>query len=302
MGADREPLADTDRISADWLSLREAADAAAREPTRAAVAALVGEISPKTVVDVGCGTGAGGRWLLPLLEGEERWILLDHDAELLASTAQRLAARGARGPVQTRQADVADLHEVLATTGDRTLVIASALLDLLTPAQISGLVAAVREHQVPLLVALTVTGAMTPHPPHPDDELVGAAFNRHQQRGGRCGPQAAPVLLDAARDQGLPTQVWETPWRLRPSDTALLAQLVKDRAQVAEEQLGTEQQKDTEQQEDAGAEHLGDALARVRRWQQERLAQHADGTLGLEIGHLDVLVGRAGLEPATKRL
>ncbi|WP_416210524.1 class I SAM-dependent methyltransferase [Nesterenkonia sp. HG001] len=288
MGADREPLAEADRISADWLSLREAADAAARESTRAAVAALVAEAAPRTVVDVGCGTGAGGRWLLPLLEGDERWILLDHDSELLASTAHRLAERGARGPVETRQADVGDLDEVLASAGPETLTIASALLDLLTPAQIRGLLEAVGRHHVPLLVALTVTGGMDPSPRHPDDELVSSAFNRHQQRGGRCGPRAAEVLLSAADDLRLPTQTWETPWQLGPQDTALLGQLVRDRAEVAEEQLTAEQD--------------GDAVARVRRWREERLAQRAHGTLHLEIGHLDVLVGRAGLEPATKRL
>ncbi|MGQ7786541.1 methyltransferase domain-containing protein [Nesterenkonia sp. CL21] len=290
MGEDREPLASADRISAEWLSLREAADAAAREPTRPEVAALLAELRPTTVVDVGCGTGAGGRWLLPLLSGDPGWLLLDHDPDLLADTAERLAARGATGPVETREADVADLDAALDGAAGHTLTIASALLDLLTPSQVQELVHTCIRRGAPLLVALTVTGRMTADPGHPEDGLVTEAFNRHQRRGGRCGPDAVAVLTEAARGQGTPVRTWETPWRLGPDDAVLLRQLVEDRAAVAAEQL------------DAEGTAPADGAERARRWRDDRLGQLAAGRLHLEIGHQDVLVGRAGLEPATKRL
>ena len=45
------------------------------------------------VHDLGCGTGAMGRWLAPLLPGPQHWVLHDRDADLLA-----LAAADAPGP------------------------------------------------------------------------------------------------------------------------------------------------------------------------------------------------------------
>ncbi|WP_460743726.1 methyltransferase domain-containing protein [Nesterenkonia halophila] len=272
-------------ISADWLTLREAADAAARESTRDPVADLLSARPPLRIVDVGCGTGSGGRWLQDQLAGDEEWVLLDHDPELLAATARRLRARGARGPISTRCDDVAGLDAILATAQTPTLVIASALLDLLTAAQIDSLVAAAARHRTPMLLALTVTGGMSADPRHPDDHLVSGAFDRHQRRGGRRGPQAPATLEQIAGTRGLSVDRLQTPWVLDAAggaDAALLEQLVPDRARAAAEQLAGES---------AGAaeETAGDP-ERARRWGEDRLAQIRAGDLRLQIDHVDMLV------------
>jgi predicted RNA methylase len=71
-------------LSADWLVLREPADAAARATDLAdQVGRLLAERRQLVVHDVGCGTGSMGRWLAPLLPGPQRWVLYDRDSELL---------------------------------------------------------------------------------------------------------------------------------------------------------------------------------------------------------------------------
>lgn len=329
MDTDRGSLDDAARISADWLSLREAADATAREVTRAAVADLLARRRPTTVIDVGCGTGAGGRWLQPLLVGDETWMLLDHDPDLLEQTAGRLRARGASGTIRTRRADVSELEGILAElteeasgqrspaeatarhdadqhegdqpTSTEVLVIASALLDLLTAAQIRNLLAAADQHGADLLVALTVTGGMRCDPPHPADDLITGAFNRHQRHGQRCGPEALGALQEAAAELGVEVTCWETPWVLDSSSSALLEQLVKDRAVVAEEQLRAESA-DAAAADATAPGDRQDVISEVHQWRDIRMQQSAEGLLDLQIDHVDVLVGRAGLEPATKRL
>lgn len=289
-GPGTSPDADSpaERISADWLTLREAADAAARESTRGPVADLLSARRPRRIVDVGCGTGSGGRWLQDQLVGDEEWVLLDHDPDLLAATARRLRARGAKGPISTRCDDVAGLDAILATAQTPTLVIASALLDLLTAAQIERLVAAAARHRTPMLLALTVTGGLSADPRHPDDQLVAGAFDRHQRRGGRCGPQAATTLEQAADSRGLRVDRLQTPWVLDASggaDAALLEQLVPDRARAAAEELAG----GSAGAADATDETAGDP-ERARRWGEERLAQIRAGGLRLQIDHVDLLV------------
>ena len=83
--------------------------------------------------DLGCGTGAMGRWLAPLLPGPQHWVVHDRDADLLEVAAADLpgpAADGAAVTVEARQSDITRLHPGDLTGA--TLITASALLDLLT--------------------------------------------------------------------------------------------------------------------------------------------------------------------------
>ncbi len=55
--------------------------------------------------DLGCGTGAMGRWLAPLLRGPQHWVVHDRDADLLVVAAADLpgpAADGAAVTVETQ--------------------------------------------------------------------------------------------------------------------------------------------------------------------------------------------------------
>ena len=83
--------------------------------------------------DLGCGTGAMGRWLAPLLPGPQHWVVHDRDADLLEVAAAEPpgpAADGAAVTVEARQSDLTRLRP--GDLAGATLITASALLDLLT--------------------------------------------------------------------------------------------------------------------------------------------------------------------------
>ncbi|MBW8481325.1 methyltransferase domain-containing protein [Actinomadura parmotrematis] len=214
----------TAEFSAAWLALREPADAAARSAELAALAA--GTLPPGRAVvrDLGCGTGAMARWLagrLPAGTPGPRWILHDRDPALLAEAAARLPA------AETRLGDLAALD-----ARGTDLVIASALLDVLTAAELDRLAAI----GCPALLALTVTGRVELDPPGPRDAAFTAAFNDHQRRGGRLGPDAVPAAVAAFRGGGFAVRVRPSPWRLGPADAALVTAWLRGWVAAAVEQ------------------------------------------------------------------
>ena len=53
--------------------------------------------------DLGCGTGAMGRWLAPLLPGPQHWVLHDRDPDLLDVAAADPPGPAADGSAVTRR-------------------------------------------------------------------------------------------------------------------------------------------------------------------------------------------------------
>jgi Methyltransferase domain len=199
---------------AGWLALREPADAAARS---AELADRLTLRPPVLVHDLGSGTGSMARWLAPRLPVPQHWVLHDRDPNLLALAARALP------PGVSAETRVGDLTRLSAADlADASLVTCSALLDMLTAAEIEGLVAACAG--LPALLTLTVVGAVRLDPPHPLDAVVAAAFDAHQRRtvGGRrlAGPDATEIALTAFSNHGIAVEVRETPWRLRPEPLA----------------------------------------------------------------------------------
>ena len=218
-------------FSSDWLALREPADGAARSPALvASVAAFASAAKSLTVLDLGAGTGSTLRALAPHLPTAQRWVLIDHDASLVAAgkhiltawaeTAARTAGadqtgsadragRDQDGPdasnddgltlrigtqpvaVSWRQADLARADWPSLLDGVG-LVTASALFDLVSEAFIERFAEAVAQTGAAVYVALDVDGTSTWSPPHPDDAAVAAAFRRHQGIDKGFGPALGP--------------------------------------------------------------------------------------------------------------
>ena len=86
-------------FSADWLTLREPFDTAARAEADAVADFACGSpgLPPRQVVDLGCGIGANLRALAPRLGPSQRWLLVDHDPALLAALPGALLAGSRRG-------------------------------------------------------------------------------------------------------------------------------------------------------------------------------------------------------------
>ena len=273
------------RVSRGWLALREPADAAARAPDLAVELRRALPTAGRQVIhDLGCGTGAMGRWLAPRLPGPQHWVVHDRDADLLAVAAEDLpgeAADGAAVTVETRQSDITRLDP--GDLADATLITASALLDLLTGEELAALVTVCAGAGCPVLLTLSVVGRVDLNPADPLDAGVAAAFDAHQrrptERGRLLGPDAVAVAVEGFGRLGADVLVRPSPWRLGPFEAALQAQWFTGWVGAA-----------CEQQVELAAET--DAYAR------RRLAQARAGQLAVTVDHADLLIlPRADREP-----
>jgi SAM-dependent methyltransferase len=223
-------------FSSDWLALREPADGAARSQALvASVADFASSAKSLTVLDLGAGTGSTLRALAPHLPTAQRWMLVDHDASLVAA-GRRILAEWAEA---TRQADGADDagtadraghdHDGADASGDAALtlrvggrpvsvswrqadlaradwpsmldgvdlVTASALFDLVSAAFIERFSDAVAQAGAAVYVALDVDGTVEWSPGHADDAAVAAAFRSHQGIDKGFGPALGPEATAA---------------------------------------------------------------------------------------------------------
>jgi hypothetical protein len=217
------------------------------------------------VIDLGSGTGANQRWLSPRLPFEQQWLLIDQDQGLLRSL-----------PVAPRTriltADVGILTSVLDRSGSAQLVTCSALLDVLTVDQLDVIGSALAVARQPGLFSLTVTGAMELSPAHPLDSHLTRAFNDHQRRGGRAGPDAVRQLSRAFRATGCRLWTTETPWLVDGHNGGeFVRQFLTDRVDAAVAQDPS--------LNSAGVD-----------WLALRLAQLAEHDLQISVGHRDLLV------------
>lgn len=265
------------RVSAEWLDLREPADAAARD--RDLVEHLRRHLpatSPRVIHDLACGTGAMGRWLAPLLPGPQRWVLHDRDADLLHAAAAELpgpAADGASVVVETRRSDVTQLRP--DDLADATLITASALLDLMTHDELAGLVDVCSKAGCPILLSLSVVGHVDLAPADPLDSCVAAAFDAHQrrmtERGRLLGPDAFAAAAEGFWRLGAEVLVRPTPWRLGAAEADLAGEWFTGWIGAASEQ---------------SVDLAGDIGSYVCR----RLAEARAGELAVTVGHADLLV------------
>ncbi|QGK68960.1 SAM-dependent methyltransferase [Allosaccharopolyspora coralli] len=256
-------------FSAEWLSLREDADAAARavellEPLREHLGR--GSI---VVRDLGSGTGGMARWLAGRLSGPQHWILHDHDPELLAATTvPDTAADGAAVTVETSLVEVSDLGDLHGTS----LLTASALLDLLTANEVDALAESCADARCPALLSLSVVGRVVLEPVDPLDAEVAEAFDAHQRRRTDSrqllGPDAVSVATDSFAREGLEVRTAPSVWRLDRSAQKLTEQWLRGWVDAASEQRPAL-----------------DLDAYLRR----RLDDLAAGALRVEVHHADLL-------------
>ena len=265
------------RVSSDWLDLRERADAAAR--SRALVRHLRERLpasAPLVVHDLACGSGSMGRWLAPLLPGEQHWILHDRDPDLLALAGAEVpgpAADGAAVTLETRLGDVTRLGRDALAGAD--LVTASALLDLLTEDELVGVVGACAGAGYPVLCTLSVTGRVQLLPADRLDARVAAAFDAHQRRvtahGRLLGPDAVEAAVAAFRRLGAEVVVEPSSWRLGAAESDLAAEWFAGWI-------------------DAACEQDPDLVGDVDLYRRRRLREAEAGCLAVTVGHADLLV------------
>ncbi|MGA9749615.1 MAG: class I SAM-dependent methyltransferase [Nocardioides sp.] len=250
------------RAGSEWLTLREPADAAARSTEL--IAELLRYLPARDLVvhDLGCGTGSMTRWLAPRLPRPAHWILHDRDAALLNRVEPEH---------QTRLDDVTRLAP--QDLADADLVTASALLDMMTAAELERFVDACSSIRCPVLITLSVVGRVELDPVDPLDTDFQDAFNDHQRRettGGRLlGPDAFRAAVTAFTARGRNVVVRPSPWRLDTDHPELLAEWLTGWLAAATEQRP--------------------GLA-TRDYARRRLAEAARASLTVTVHHEDLLV------------
>lgn len=269
-------------FSAEWLRQREAFDAAARNAAarRLRLSRGLSELRPPPdvpwrVIDLACGTGANLRWLAPRLAGDQQWLMVDHDPDLLGRIPSALSGPGFRVRTARQQADLARELEVLPWHAAH-LVTASALLDLVGLAWLQRLVAQASGARAALLFALSADGRHAWAPPDPHDATVDQLFHAHQGRdkgfGPALGASAIGAFERALRAAGYQVFTAPSDWvldgRASPSAAALQRALAAGMAAAAGEQAPA-----------------SDGL--LRAWRDRR--QAVAPTSRLRVGHVDLL-------------
>jgi hypothetical protein len=265
-------------VSRDWLLLREPADAAARSAELAdRLGRHLSAAATLVIHDLGGASGAMGRWLAPRLPGPQHWVVHDRDVDLLelaAADAPGPAADGGPVTVEARRSDITRLAP--GDIAGASVIVASALLDLLTADGLAGMLRACTGNgRCPMLLALTVVGRVALTPADPLDARLAAAFNAHQRRtttaGALLGPAAVAAAVDELRGTGAELVVRQSPWRLDAAHADLAAEWVGGWVAAAcerEPALATE----------------------ARAYRDRRLAQAAAGNLAVTVDHADLLV------------
>jgi SAM-dependent methyltransferase len=265
------------RVSRSWLALREPADASARARDLAERLSRELPATGRWVIhDLGCGSGAMGRWLAPLLPGPQHWVGHDRDADLLELATTDLpgpAADGAAVTVETRRSDIAALSpDELA---EASLVAASALLDMLTEDELTELVSACAGAGCPIHLTLSVVGRVALSPAEPLDTRVATAFNAHQrrvtERGRLLGPDAVARAVERFGASGAEVLARPSPWRLGPRHAELMREWFTGWVRAA-------------------CEQAPELAAETDPYASRRLAQLAAGELAVTVDHADLLI------------
>ena len=168
------------------------------------------------------------RWLAPLLPGPQRWTGHDRDRNLLAMLNTPTPVRDSQSrpvSVHTHACDLAQVHP--DEFSGATLITASALLDILTAAELERLATTCLTAGCPVLLTLSVTGHVELRPPDHQDERIRQAFNAHQRRitsDGRplLGPDAVPAALTLFANRGATVLSAPSVWQLEAGDRELI--------------------------------------------------------------------------------
>jgi len=258
-------------FAAEWLSLRERYDRAARNATvLEAVAGAFLDRGSLAIVDLACGTGATLRAISPRLPSRQSWRLVDNDLGLLAQ-----ASTLSRPPQVTVVATPVDLARdlELALDGPLDLVTTSALLDLVSAEWLDRLIAEAAARRLPIYAALSYDGRAVVEPRVEFDSVVLAGFNQHQRAdkgfGPALGPSAATRTAERCQHFGYAVVQGRSDWAFGPEDRDIQAALFAGWAEVAPQSTSL-------------------SAGEIAGWLGKRRGALAEGRSHLRIGHVDI--------------
>jgi hypothetical protein len=257
-------LSESTGLLAGWLALREPADASARSATLTdAVIGTLRRDRAARAVDLGTGTGANIRYLMPRIPAAQDWLAVDRDPVLLTHLPNTIV---------TLQRELGVLDRAMFE--GRDLVTASALLDLVSPAWIDELAHQCRTAGAAVIFALSYDGTSQCDPCEPEDDLVLDLFNRHQRAsdkgfGAAAGPDAAAVARRAFAAVGYHMSEERSDWHLTPPMRQLQQLLVTGWA-------------------DAATDVAPDQSTMIADWLRRRIGHVQSGRSHIVVGHVDL--------------
>ena len=266
-------------FSADWLALREPADHRARS---AQLASTIADVLPSAddlaVLDLGAGTGSNFRYLSRHLVRHRRqhWLLVDHDAALLARTERELASGDRLYKIATKTFDLASIEngDMTSLFIGRGLVTASALCDLVSDEWLRAITDLCAANRAAVLFALSYDGRIECTPAHPDDAWIRDLVNEHQRRdkgmgGVALGPQAAAAIEKSFTHTGYTVQRDRSDWILGVESVALQCAVVDGWVHAATEMAPSH-------------------AARIDEWRRARVAHVIAQASTIRVGHEDI--------------
>jgi hypothetical protein len=260
---------------ADWLTLREPFDAAARPATLArAVSGALAHDRPVRIVDLGTGRGSNVRYLTGYLGLPQDWLLLDEDAVVLEQAPGAMIGRlDAQCAIEIRQVNLGVLDSTMFD--GRHLVTASALLDLVSEPWLRSLANHCRAVNAVGLFALTYNGESRCSPGEAEDDEIRQLMNRHQRQndkgfGRAAGPDAVALAERSFTALGYRVERAASDWRLPPEAREMQRQLVDGWA-------------------DAASEIAPSRSALIRSWLRRRHDHIDAGRSHIVVGHEDLI-------------
>ena len=285
-----------DNFDIDWLSERYPFDAEARnKELEAKVLEYLGGKSEITLVDVGAGTGSNCLYFIEQLSQNQKWYLVEQDAELKKAIVKRLKDYASyhkynferkkdRVTISStgRKIMVTIINDSLLNLADLVdlkkvdLVLANAVFDLFTADQIKVVVDLVTRHQLAFYPTLNYEG-MTFEPVDPFDDVFIDTYNAHMERpqafGNALGKKASPYMVQLFQEKKQNIQTANSIWQIEPIDIKMHYYLLN----FMENALGEMD--------------LAPAMqSNFEKWIQRKKELIITGRQRLEVQHLDIFV------------
>lgn len=234
-------IEEEENFDRDWLQERYPFDAEARNKTlESKMLANFSNQSSLTLVDIGAGTGSNCLYFIDQLPQNQSWYLIEQNEGLKKATIRRLKDFAAYHKYDFNQkknkvtiksikkkievtlindsllnlAQLVDLKQV-------DLVLANAVLDLLSKAQVEQLVDIIVNHQLVFYPTLNYDG-MTFLPTDPFDDIFIDSYHQHlerpQEHGIPLGKNVSQYMLDLLAEKKCQIDTATSTWKVDRDD------------------------------------------------------------------------------------